>query len=64
MTKIDNLKTIAKLVGVEEWIKKEVERKNSPYSKYASAMAKFLGTSVEKIAESEPMRKYYLRFRD
>ena len=60
---MDNIEVIAKLSGIERKIKKELEKKDSPYAKYILAMAKFLELPVEVVAKSEPVIKYYLRFK-
>jgi len=61
--RIDNTTTIVKLAGIEQKIKKELEKKDSPYAKYILAMAEFLELPVEVVAKSEPVIKYYLRFK-
>ena len=61
--RIDNTTAIVKLAGIEEKIKKELEKKDSPYAKYVFAMAEFLELPVEVVAKSEPVIKYYLRFK-
>jgi len=38
---MNNIEAIAKLAGIEEKIKKELEKKDSPYAKYIFAMAEF-----------------------
>jgi len=60
---MNNKEAILKLVGLEEKIKKELEKKDSPYAKYILAMAEFTGLPVEVVAKSEPVIKYYLRFK-
>ena len=60
---MNNIEAIAKLAGIEEKIKKELEKKDSPYAKYILAMAEFLELPVEVVAKSEPVIKYYLRFK-
>ena len=60
---MDNREVIAKLAGIEQKIKKELEKKDSPYAKYILAMAEFLELPVEVVAKSEPVIKYYLRFK-
>jgi len=60
---MDNLEATVKLVGLDEKIKKELEKEDSPYARYIRAMAEHLGVPVEDVARSEPAIKYYLRFR-
>jgi len=60
---MNNIEAIAKLAGIDEKIKKELEKKDSPYAKYVFAMAEFLELPVEAVAKSEPVIKYYLRFK-
>ena len=61
--RIDNTTAIVKLAGIDEKIKKEPEKRDDPYTKYILAMAEFLELPVEVVAKSEPVIKYYLRFK-
>jgi len=58
-----NIEGIAEFAGIVEEIKKELEKKNSPYARYIYAMSEFLGERPEKIAHSAPVIRYYLRFK-